>query len=62
MDRMDMVTNAIDRHRKEKRYLYCVLSEISGLDYHQCKQMLYECKLLGLIECDSNFYSGALKV
>lgn len=62
MNRMDSIREAIERHSEERRYLYCVLSEITGLDYHQSKQMLYECKVIGLIDCDSNFYSGVLKV
>lgn len=58
MKNLDIIRESIRKHQEERRYLYCVVSEITGLSYNQSKNLLHDFCNLGIIKCDSNFYSG----
>jgi len=65
MDYELYITRAIEMQNERgienaSRYLYCIVSELTGYDYESSKLLLYRYKKSGLIECDSNCYFGTL--
>ena len=63
MKYLNVIKKAIDlqitfNEEGTQRYLYCILSDLLGLSYNECKEILYQAKQLNYITCDNTFRHG----
>lgn len=62
-DFFPVIQNAIELQNdqlKGNRFLYCIISDLTGLDYNESKKLLDEYCKRGVIKCDTNFYYGSI--
>lgn len=62
-DYAPIIKNAIDIQNdptQENRFLYCIVTDLTGYNYNDSKKILHEYCLKGIIKCDSNFYQGTM--